>query len=29
MTDRYAVGLFERLFVPRPWVVAAGAWQRD
>jgi dGTPase len=29
MTDRYAVGLFERLFIPRPWVVAAGAWQRD
>ena len=20
MTDRYAVGLFERLFIPRPWV---------
>ena len=29
MTDRYAVGLFERLFIPRPWVAAAGAWQRD
>ena len=29
MTDRYAVGLFEHLFIPRPWVVAAGAWQRD
>jgi len=20
MTDRYAVSLFERLFIPRPWV---------
>jgi len=29
MTDRYAVGLFEHLFIPRPWVASAGAWQRD
>ena len=24
MTDRYAVGLFERLFIPKPWVGPAG-----
>jgi dGTPase len=24
MTDRYAVSLFERLFIPRPWVGAEG-----
>ena len=23
MTDRYAVGLFEQLFIPKPWV---GPW---
>jgi dGTPase len=28
MTDRYAVGLFERLYIPRPWVVASD-WERD
>ena len=22
MTDRYAVGLFEQLFIPKPWVGA-------
>ena len=22
MTDRYAVDLFERLFIPKPWVSA-------
>ena len=25
MTDRYAVSLFEHLFIPRPWVGAVGA----
>ena len=25
MTDRYAVSLFERLFIPRPWVGMGGA----
>ena len=29
MTDRYAVGLFERLFIPKPWVGVAGTWHRD
>jgi dGTPase len=29
MTDPFAVGLFERLFIPRPWVEGAGAWQQD
>ena len=24
MTDRYAVGLFERLFIPKPWVGPSG-----
>jgi dGTPase len=28
MTDRYAVGLFERLFIPTPWVVPRD-WERD
>jgi dGTPase len=28
MTDRYAVGLFERLYVPKPWVVPTD-WERD
>lgn len=28
MTDHYAVGLFERLYVPRPWVVPRD-WERD
>jgi dGTPase len=28
MTDRYAVGLFERLYIPRPWVVPRD-WERD
>jgi dGTPase len=28
MTDRYAVGLFERLYIPRPWVVP-NDWERD
>jgi dGTPase len=28
MTDRYAVGLFERLYIPKPWVVARD-WERD
>ena len=28
MTDRYAVGLFERLFIPRPWLVPTD-WERD
>jgi dGTPase len=27
MTDRFAVGLFERLFIPKPWV-GPGAWNR-
>lgn len=29
MTDRYAVGLFEQLFIPRPWVEVPRAWQRE
>jgi dGTPase len=29
MTDRYAVSLFERLFIPRPWVEIPGDWDRD
>jgi dGTPase len=29
MTDRYAVALFERLFIPKPWVEAPHAWERD
>jgi dGTPase len=26
MTDRYAVALFEHLFIPKPWVDLAGRW---
>ena len=29
MTDRYAVGLFERLFIPKPWVDVTGPWDHD
>ena len=29
MTDRYAVALFERLFIPKPWVEAPHPWDRD
>ncbi|MBP1634661.1 MAG: dgt [Acidobacteria bacterium] len=29
MTDRYAVSLFEQLFIPRPWVEIPGDWDRD
>ncbi len=29
MTDRFAVGLFERLFIPKPWVEVSREWQRD
>jgi dGTPase len=29
MTDRYAVGLFEQLFIPKPWVDVPRDWQRD
>jgi dGTPase len=29
MTDRFAVGLFEQLFVPKPWVDVPRDWQRD
>jgi dGTPase len=28
MTDRYAVGLFERLYIPKSWVVPRD-WERD
>jgi hypothetical protein len=24
MTDRYAVNLYEQLFIPKPWVSARG-----
>ena len=27
MTDRYAVGLYEHLFIPKPWVDRAGRWE--
>jgi dGTPase len=27
MTDRYAVALFERLFIPTPWVEAGRSWE--
>jgi dGTPase len=27
MTDRYAVALFERLFIPKPWVDASRPWE--
>jgi dGTPase len=26
MTDRYAVALYEHLFIPKPWVDLAGRW---
>jgi dGTPase len=26
MTDRYAVALYEHLFIPKPWVNLAGRW---
>ena len=29
MTDRYAVGLFERLFIPKPWIDIPRDWERD
>jgi dGTPase len=29
MTDRYAVALFEQLFIPKPWVDVPRDWQRD
>jgi len=29
MTDRYAVALFERLFIPKPWVDIPRDWERD
>ncbi|HOC17309.1 MAG TPA: deoxyguanosinetriphosphate triphosphohydrolase [Vicinamibacterales bacterium] len=29
MTDRYAVTLFERLFIPRPWVEMPGDWDAE
>jgi dGTPase len=29
MTDRYAVALFERLFIPRPWVELPEDWVKD
>jgi dGTPase len=29
MTDRFAVGLFEQLYIPKPWVDVLHAWQRD
>jgi dGTPase len=29
MTDRYAVALFERLFIPRPWVELPEDWTRE
>jgi dGTPase len=27
MTDRYAVGLFEHLFIPKPWVAVPRGWR--
>ena len=27
MTDRYAVGLFEQLFIPKPWVDVPRGWR--
>jgi len=27
MTDRYAVSLFEHLFIPEPWVALSGRWE--
>jgi dGTPase len=29
MTDRFAVALFEQLFIPKPWVDVPRVWQRD
>jgi len=29
MTDRFAVGLFEELFIPKPWVDVPRVWRRD
>ncbi len=29
MTDRFAVGLFEQLFIPKPWVDAPRVWRTD
>jgi dGTPase len=29
MTDRFAVGLFEQLFIPKPWVDVPRDWKRD
>lgn len=29
MTDRYAVGLFEQLYIPKPWVELRRDWQGD
>ena len=28
MTDRYAVRLFEQLYIPKPWVETGGGWTR-
>lgn len=29
MTDRYAVALFQQLFIPQPWVEMPRSWKRD
>jgi dGTPase len=29
MTDRYAVALFEQLYIPKPWMDVPRDWQRD
>ena len=29
MTDRFAVALFEQLFIPKPWVDVRREWQQD
>ena len=29
MTDRFAVALFEQLFIPKPWVDVRRDWQQD
>jgi hypothetical protein len=29
MTDRFAVGLFEQLFIPKPGVDVPRVWQTD
>jgi len=26
MTDRYAVALYEHLYIPKPWVNLGGRW---